>query len=78
MSLRDWIAKLRAPAPPVIMTEWGPVTEGARKQAARNMAADPELRARCEAAMVLKVGDLQKGLEKMRHDFPEAYENDTK
>jgi len=76
MSLRDWIAKLRAPKPPVIMTEYGPVTEWARLQAARNMAADPELRARCEAAMVLKVGDLEKGLAKMRHDFPEAYSNE--
>jgi hypothetical protein len=34
------------PAPPILMTDWGPVTEWARKQAALNIKADSDTRTR--------------------------------
>ena len=51
--------------PPVIMTEWGPVTESARKQAALNLARNPALRDRMFA---------QFGEAKVRAQYPEAFE----
>jgi hypothetical protein len=50
--------------PPVIMTEWGPVTEGARRQAALNLRDDPEKRAKVEEMV---------GVEEARRRYPEAY-----
>ena len=75
MSLRDWIASIRKPRPRIIIeTQWGPVTESARLAAAQNMAADPELRARCEEMMVKQMGSLDAGMTEMRRRYPEAYE----
>jgi hypothetical protein len=51
--------------PPVIMTEWGAVTEGARKQAALNLRDDPVKRAKVEEMV---------GVEEARRRFPEAYQ----
>jgi hypothetical protein len=51
--------------PPVIMTEWGPVTESPRRQAAENMKNDPVLRAKIEQMC---------GEKEARRRFPEAYE----
>ena len=51
--------------PPVIHTEWGAVTEGARKQAAMNLRDDPEKRAKVEEMV---------GVEEARRRYPEAYE----
>jgi hypothetical protein len=53
--------------PPVITTEWGPVTEGARLQAARNYRRDP-----AKLAKAIQMF----GEARMRRDFPEAFEAD--
>lgn len=50
--------------PPVINTEWGPVTEIARLQAALNIARDPALKAR----MIEQFGEAR-----MRYQYPEAF-----
>jgi hypothetical protein len=77
MSLRDWINHLRSTRRDIIIqTPYGPTTEWCRHQAAINMRDDPEKRAMCEAAMVLRVGDFQKAMEEMRRCWPEAYENE--
>ena len=46
--LSDFVARFRRPRrpAPIIPTQWGPVTESARRQAAENMRCDPELRER--------------------------------
>ncbi len=51
--------------PPVIMTEWGPVTEIARRQAVLNMRRDPK-----------KLADMiaQFGEARLRRDFPEVWQ----
>ena len=59
--------------PPVIMTEFGPVTERARRQAADNMRADDWLREQVEAALVKQYGE-ELGLAEARRRYPEAYE----
>jgi len=50
---------------PIIDTQWGPVTEGARRQAAENMKHDPVLKAKIEDLL---------GRERARRNYPEAYE----
>ena len=57
---------------PIIQTEWGPVSESARKQAALNMKADPEVKHRVETLLVKQLG-MAKGLLEARHRYPEAY-----
>jgi hypothetical protein len=57
---------------PVIMTEYGPVTERARHQAALNMAADHACRERVEAILIKQYGPAL-GLEEARRRYPEAY-----
>jgi hypothetical protein len=54
-------------APPVIPTEYGPVTEAYRHQGAINMRLDPKKKAEMEALF---------GVERCRRDFPEAYEDE--
>jgi hypothetical protein len=77
MSLRDWISKLRRNAHPIIIdTQWGPVSESARHQAALNLRDDPEKRAMCEAKMVMQMGDFEAAMVEMRRRYPEAYENE--
>lgn len=50
MKTWGWLTRMRQrlvrPTPPEIMTEWGPVTEAARRQAAENIRSDAKLRAR--------------------------------
>jgi hypothetical protein len=53
--------------PPVIETEFGPVTEVARAQAELNIARDPDLRRR----MIEQFGEA-----KVRAQYPRAFEND--
>ena len=80
----DWIQRmlerlrnLPDPAPPVISTPYGPVTEWARRQAAANMAADPVLRSVVEAKLIAESGgDEAAGMAKARARYPEAYAND--
>lgn len=61
---RDRQLPLPLEYPPVIMTQWGPVTESARAQAAINMKADPALRAKVEEMI---------GVDKAKNNYPEAY-----
>ena len=51
--------------PPVIMTEWGPVTEIARRQAVLNMRRDPKKL----AEMITQFGEAR-----LRRDFPEVWQ----
>jgi hypothetical protein len=53
--------------PPIIDTEWGPVTESARKQAELNIARDPDLKRR----MIEKFGEA-----KVRAQYPRAFEGE--
>ena len=50
--------------PPVITTQWGPVTERARKQAAMNLKDDPVKREK----IIEMVGEVE-----ARRRFPEAF-----
>lgn len=63
----DFIRRLRrrVTGPPVILTEYGPVTESARLRAALNMREDVELRAKIIAML---------GEAKARKHYPEAFE----
>jgi hypothetical protein len=61
------------PAAPVIMTEFGPVTESARAQAARNMRDDPSKRADVEALLAKQLGSVALGVAESRRRYPEAY-----
>jgi hypothetical protein len=60
---------------PVIKTQWGPVTEAARRQAAANIKADPELRKKVEALLARECGGLAQGLVEARRRYPEVYED---
>jgi hypothetical protein len=57
----------KPPYPPVIATEWGPVTEKARAQAELNLARDPALKAR----MIAQFGEA-----KIRAQYPRAFEDE--
>jgi len=54
----------KRPPPPVIMTEWGPVTEKYRSIAAANMKFDPKVKQRIEEMI---------GVEESKRKYPEAY-----
>lgn len=73
--LSEFVKRFRKPrpAPPVIMSEWGPVTESARLQAAINMRLDAELRKKVEAVVIQEVGDTVLGLKECMRRYPEAY-----
>lgn len=60
--------------PPVILTQWGPVTESARRQAAINMRLSPDLRERVERVVIREMGgDEAKGMAECRRRYPECY-----
>jgi hypothetical protein len=68
------LAKIRKPAPILIETAWGPVTESARRQAAINMREDANLRLRVENLVIKECGgDILKGQAECRRRYPEAY-----
>jgi hypothetical protein len=50
--------------PPIIMTEFGPVTETARRQAVLNLRRDPKKL----AEMIARFGE-----EQIRRNYPEIY-----
>jgi hypothetical protein len=58
---------------PVIQTEWGPVSEDMRLQAALNMRLNPEVRIRVEQALAKKFGSVARGLMEAKRRYPEAY-----
>jgi len=61
---------------PVILTEWGPLNEAARKQAEVNMCADPEIKKRVEAHFIKQAGGrIAEGLITCRKQFPGAYKD---
>jgi hypothetical protein len=61
--------------PPLIMTQWGPVTETARLQAALNMRADEELRHMVEEMVIRDHRrGIAAGLIECRRRYPEAYQ----
>jgi len=55
--------------PILIPTQWGPVSEGARRQAAENMKNDPFLRER----IIAMIGEAE-----ARRRYPEAGWDDAK
>jgi hypothetical protein len=84
MTAREWLkrtlpsvfGKPAPPEPPVIMTEWGPVTETARLQVEVNMMAEPEIKARVENMLIDREGSVEKGLAEARRRYPRVYENE--
>ncbi len=70
MSILD---KFKKPKPPLILTQYGPVTESARAQAAANMKADPALRKAVEELICNQVGNVANGLAECKRRYPEAY-----
>lgn len=63
----------RKPAPPIIETKWGVVSERARGQAAENLRRDPARRAEVLRIVVREMGgDEEKGLAEARRRFPES------
>jgi len=77
-TVRQWLQekfpKIFPKPAPVIMTEYGPVTEWARYQAAMNMKADAERRTRVENYFIEKHGgNIEKGMAECRHNYPEVY-----
>lgn len=59
---------------PVIETEFGPVSEEARWQAAINMRNDGAVKQRVESALCKMYG-IEKGLQEARKRYPECYED---
>lgn len=72
--IRDFIDRIRR-KPPVIDTQWGPVTESARLMAAENIRRDPEVKARVEAAIAAKYynGNLELARVHAKRVYPEGY-----
>src|SRR2546423_4721059 len=69
--IRSFILGHRKDATPVVMTEWGPVDESYRKQAALNMKADPEIKKRVERHFIKRCGGRTgEGLIACRRQFP--------
>lgn len=72
-SLAQWRRKRK---PPVIATEYGPVTESARHQAALNMAADHALRERVVRLIANQCNlSLTAAWEEAKRRYPEAFED---
>jgi hypothetical protein len=71
MNWRFWRKK-----PPVVQTQWGPVTEKYRKQAALNMAADHDLRQRVVDLLQkqMKDGTPEAALAEAKRRYPEAWQ----
>ena len=61
--------------PPVITTDYGPVTEWARFAAAQHIKSDPETKQRVEALLVQKMGSEEAGMAEARRRYREAYED---
>jgi hypothetical protein len=60
--------------PPKIITPYGYTTEWARKQAAMNIKADPEMGKRVLDLLTRELGDVVKADAEMRRRYPEAFE----
>jgi len=62
--------------PKTVMTEWGAVSESARKQAVINMYLDPEKRKAVLELLCKKMGSVAKGELEFRERYPELYEEE--
>jgi len=82
MTAREWLKEkfpsvFGKPAPILIETPWGYVTESARLQAAINMKVDEAVKARVETMLIQQYsGDVQAGMAEARRRYPEAYSDD--
>lgn len=63
----------RPPAPPIVQTPWGPMSESARAQAAINMLLDPAKYVAVLELLTRRMGSQDLALAKMRHDYPELF-----
>lgn len=72
-SISHWLRSLRRPKSPLISTDWGPVTESARLQAAINMRDDPELKEKVVALLSKRLGSPKLGLAEAKRRYPEAW-----
>jgi hypothetical protein len=70
-----WLRRVPKPSAPVIMTDYGAVTEWARKQAAENMRANPDAKTSVERLLIDKYGSVDVGMQVARERYPEAYED---
>lgn len=68
-----WLRRVPKPSAPVIMTDYGPVNEWARRQAEVNMLADPEIKRQVEQQLAEKYGSLELGKQISRERYPGAY-----
>ena len=68
-----FISGKRPSGAPIIQTQFGPVTEGARLLAARNMRENPETKAAVEELLCKQLGNVALGLAEARRRYPEAY-----
>lgn len=79
MSLRGFRASIKSfmlglkGEKPVIMTQYGPVSEEARLAAAMNMLASDEIKHRVEQTLAKQYGSAARGLAEARRRYPEAY-----
>lgn len=79
MKTPKWFDNLRnrgmaQATPPIIPTQYGPVTEAARLAAAMNMRGSREIRERVEEAVIQECGgDVTRGGWECRRRYPEAY-----
>lgn len=74
--IKDFINRIRRkPAPPVIMTEFGPVSESARLMAAENIGRDPDVKSRVIAAIAAKHyrGNLELAEIHAKRVYPEGF-----
>jgi hypothetical protein len=72
---RAWESLMADRPTPVIQTQWGPVTEAARRQAALNCRDDGVVFSRVLAIITREVGgDVNKGIEEMKRRYPEAFD----
>jgi len=68
-----WLRTHTEPPPPVVMTEYGPTTEWARKQAALQMRFDPDVKRIVEDALTERLGSAEAGIAESRRRYPECY-----
>jgi hypothetical protein len=63
--------------PPVLITDWGPVTESARLRAVSNMKEDPVCKQRVLELLCKQMGSVAKGEIEMRRRYPELFEEEA-
>lgn len=69
------IFKQEPPPLPIIMTEYGPTTEWARRQAAIEMKNDPDCKKSVEELLIQQLGSREAGLAEAKRRYPECYDS---